>query len=184
MEDAKIVELFFSRSEEAIAATMEKYGAYCQSIAYRILHSREDAEECVNDALVKAWGAIPPKKPTHLGTFIGRITRNKALDRLDYQNAKKRPDEVALILEEIGDTIPANAADNVADRITLRDAINDFLGTLSKKERCVFLRRYWYFSSLGDIARDYGHEESYIRIMLFRTRNKLRLYLEKEGITL
>lgn len=183
MEDVKIVELYWERSESAIEQTQKKYGRYCHHIAYSILASNEDAEECVNDTYLKAWGSMPPHKPQKLQTFLGKITRNLAFDRYDRATALKRSQCVEVAFEELSECLPDIISDNgEADECALREAINGFLGSLAKRDRMIFLRRYWYMSSISDIARDFGANEGNVKVILHRTRNKLREYLVKEGI--
>lgn len=185
MEDSKIVELYFDRSEKAIEETQTKYGRYCYSIAYNILFSNEDSEECVNDTYLRAWESMPPQKPSKLSSFLGRITRNLALDRYDYNHAKKRSHEFESALEEMKEAVPDNhSLDSILGEIALKDAINSFLASLPKKTRQIFMRRYWYLSPTSEIAKDFLMSESSIRVTLSRTRAKFKAHLEKEGITL
>ncbi len=184
MEDKKIVELFLSRSEDAIQEMAKKYEKYCYAIAYGILQSHEDAIECVNDAYYQVWNSIPPQKPTKLSTFVGKITRNLALNKWEYYNAKKRGmGEVPLVLEELQECIPSgNHVDAVVDRIYFEEVLNDFLATLSKERRMIFVRRYWYMSSIKEIAKDFGMSESKVKMMLMRLRKEFRMFLDKEGV--
>ena len=185
MDDQKIVDLYWERSESAIKETQRKYGKYCHSIAYTILHSDEDAEECVNDTLLRAWGAIPPAKPSRLSTFLGKITRNLSLDRWEKNNAKKRSGPVELVLDELSECIPdADSMLDPTDKIALSDAINSFLEELPVQTRQIFMRRYWFMSSVKDIARDVDMSESAVKVSLMRTRNAFKAHLEKEGIVL
>lgn len=179
MDDQRIIDLYFARSEDAIRETEAKYGRYCHSVAYNVLHSHEDAEECVNDTYIRAWDSIPPKKPSRLSTFLAKITRNLALDRCDYYNAEKRPKDTISLIEEIGEC--TSSGDDILDEIALRDAINAFLARLKKKPRMVFMQRYWYFRSITDIAHDFGISESSVKVILHRTRNDLKEHLEKYG---
>lgn len=184
MKDAEIVELYWNRDEAAIAATSERYGNYCYSIAYHILQSPEDAQECVNDTYWKAWLSIPPQRPNRLATYLGRITRNLSLDRLKQLNAQKRgKGQVELALQELESCIPsADDMDQIADEIVLSDAINQFLRAQPRTERNIFVGRYWHLYSISDLAQAYGMRESKVASMLFRMRQKLKHYLEKEGI--
>ena len=183
VDDKKIVELYFARSESAIRESQKKYGKYCFSIAYRILFSKEDSEECVNDTYQKAWSAIPPHRPLRLSTFLGKITRNLALDRYAYCKAEKRCDNTALVYEEISECIPHPVdGRSMADEIALKNALSGFLGMLNKSERMIFMRRYWYLSSVKEIASDFSMTESNVKVILHRTRKKLKDHLEKEGI--
>ena len=185
MEDEKIVELYLERSETAISETQKKYGRYCFTVAYNVLYSKEDAEECVNDTFEKAWNSIPPQKPRIFSAFLGAITRNLALDRYEQSHAKKRYSPAETALEELGECIPAaeDGAD-ISDTLALKDAINGFLASLPKRTRIVFMRRYWYFCSVSEIAEGMGMTEANVKVLLLRTRKKFKAYLEKEGITL
>ena len=185
MEDGRIVELYWERNEDAIAETQKQYGKYCHSIANNVLHSDEDAEECVNDTYVRAWNSMPPQRPVRLSSFLGKITRNLALDRYLFDRAKKRARSTDLILDEIEECIPdPDTATPLAEEIALKDAINGFLASLPKKNRMVFLRRYWYLSSVKEIAADYDMTESNVKVMLHRTRQAFKTHLEKEGIAI
>ena len=188
MDDSAIVELYLSRSENAIDETAKKYGGYCMTVAENILHDRSDSEECVNDTYLRAWNSIPPHKPKMLGTFLGKITRNLAIGKYRGENAQKRGGgQVALALDELAECVTADAVDpaeKVTDDIALRGAINRFLASLSDDARLIFMRRYWYLCSVAEIADDLGVGESRVKMSLLRSREKLRAFLEKEGIVL
>lgn len=186
MDDHQIIDLYWNRSQEALTATAEKYGRYCQAIACRILGSREDGEECVNDAYLRAWNAIPPQRPDSLQAYLGAITRNLSLDRYRSAGAEKRgAGQAALVLEELRDCVPAPGASGQLDEaLALRDALNRFLEALAPQTRIVFLRRYWYFLPIREIAASCGMSEGKAKMVLLRTRRKLKAYLEKEGISL
>lgn len=140
MEDAAIVELYFSRSEDAIAESEEKYGAYCRSIAYRILRSDADAQECVNDTWMRAWNSIPPSRPASLRHYLGTLTRNLSVNRLEKRNAKRRHPAEGCD-EEFCDECTADG-DDTEKRLLLREGVNAFLGSLKKETRIVFMKRY------------------------------------------
>ena len=183
MDDAKIIALYEARDEKAIAETQRKYGGYCRYIAERILASKQDAEECVNDAYHKAWNTIPPQRPESLASSIGMLTRQLSFNRYKENHRQKRGGgEVPLILEELQECIADK--DNVpnADDIALRDAMNAFLSKLPQRTRMVFMRRYWYADEVSTIAADYGMSEGHVGVLLYRTRKKLKEYLEKEEI--
>ena len=182
MEDQQIVDLYWQRNEKALSQTQKKYGKYCHHIAFAILYSSEDAEECVNDTLLRAWSAIPPARPGRLSTFLGKITRNLAIDRLDKNTAQKRSGPVEIILDELSECIPDTDAENPTDKIALSDAINSFLASLDREARVMFMQRYWYASPIKSIARELEKSESYVKVTLMRTRNKFKEHLEKEGI--
>lgn len=186
MEDSKIVELYFARDEKAISETKEKYGKYCHYIAYNILNSSLDSEECVNDTYLATWNSIPPKEPKSLRAYVGRIARNIALNRYHLNRAKKRNDCVEVVLDELNDAIPDTSTDGRAltDELTLKYALNTFVGSLMQETREIFVRRYWYLSSIKEIASDYRLSESKVKVTLLRTREMLREFLRKEGIVI
>ena len=181
MEDQKIIMLYFDRNEDAIRQTELKYGKYCYAIAYNILHSHEDSDECVNDTLNSTWNSIPPERPTKLQCFLARITRNLAIDRYRHDKAQKRGAEVDSIIDEYWECVPSKDA-RVEDEYVLQEAINGFLATLDTKTRVIFMRRYWYSMSVKDIAVSMDLKESHISVILHRTRSKFKAYLTKEGI--
>ena len=152
MDDRKIIELYNQRNEKAISETSLKYGKYCFSIANNILGDRQDSEECVNDTWLKTWNAIPPQEPRSLKLFLGKITRNLALDRYDSRTAKKRECPLELALEEISECVPDVSAERESDGGVLRDAINSFLASLPRRTRIIFMQRYWYLSSISEIS--------------------------------
>jgi len=182
MEDEKIVEMYWARSEDAIKETQKKYGNYCRRIAMNILSNELDAEECVNDTYLKAWEAMPPHRPERLSTFLGKITRNLSLNRYARDRAQKRAPLAEAVYEEIAELIPDEGGDP-ADECRLRDAINGFLETLNPKSRIIFVQRYWYLCSIKEIAKNRAVSESDVKVTLSRTRKKFKEYLEKEGIT-
>lgn len=184
MDDKQIVDLFWERSEKAIFETQKKYGRYCHYISYNILHSDEDAEECVNDTLAKAWNTIPPSKPNHLPAFLGKIIRNLSLDRYEKYHAEKRGyGQVSCALDELQECLPgSNNTLCIAEDMVLREALNTFLLSLPTAKRKIFMRRYWYFSTIKEISTDYQISESKVKMILLRTRNSLKAFLEKEGV--
>lgn len=184
MEDCKIVQLYFDRSEQAIAETDRKYGPYCYSIAYNILTNQEDAQECVSDTYYAAWNRIPPARPSLLSAFLGKITRHISIDRWRRSNAYKRTGgQVTLALEELGDvTGREETLEDSLSRKELVFAVNRFLLTIPKTERGVFLCRYWYLDDIGTIAEKTGLTRGNVSTMLSRTRKKLRQALKKEGL--
>lgn len=181
MEDSKIIDLYFERSQSAISETQKKYGRYCHTIAYNVLYSNEDAEECVNDTYLRAWQSIPPHRPTSLSSFLGRITRNLALDRYDEKTAQKRGGSLDLALEEISECLPDTHGEDGNDK-AIKDAINSFLASLPKRTRIIFMQRYWYLSSISEISLSLGISESNVKVILMRTRKKFKAHLEKEEI--
>ncbi len=186
MDDKKIIDLYWERSESAISETAKKYGRYCQAIAIHILHNPEDAEECVNDTYLKVWRAIPTLRPLKFSAFIGKITRNLSLNRYEYDRAKKRgQSEMQLALEELQECIAGNDdVEQTIENMFLTEKLNCFLSGLSVEKRRIFMRRYWYLSTIKEIADDYQMSESKVKMILLRTRNDLKKYFEREGIIL
>lgn len=183
MEDEAIIALFFAREESAISAAQNVYGNYCFSIADSILHSREDAEECVSDTMWRAWNAIPPQRPSRLRLFLGKITRNLAFDRYRRSKAEKRGGgEVETALDELAECIPSE--ENIEadfDRRALSECISRFLREQPQRERQIFLRRYFYAEPVKEIAKSMGLNANHTSVLLRRTRAKLAAYLKKEG---
>ena len=184
MNDKSIVDLYFNRDEEAITQTDKKYGRYCYSIAYNILTNKEDAEETVSDTYMTAWRAIPPRRPSVLSTFLGKITRHISIDRWRERSAYKRGGgEVTLALEELEDCVAGlQNVEMEYERKELIRAYVKFLDTLPITERRVFLCRYWYVDSVEAIAEKFGFSQSKVKTMLYRTRAKLRKQLAEEGL--
>lgn len=184
MDDSKIIALYWQRKETAVRETKLKYGRYCYSIAYNILGDRSDAEECENDTYLDAWKRMPPAKPSILSVFLGTITRRIALDKWRMHTAAKRGGgESALPLHELEECIPdAQTIDDRVDAARLAEYISAFLRTLPEAESNVFLRRYWHCDTVDAICHRYGFGKSKVKMMLLRTREKLRTYLEKEEI--
>lgn len=186
MKDEEIISLYWKRDETAIAATADKYGNYCRSISYHILHDVEDAKECVNDTWLGAWKSIPPRRPNRLSVYLGKITRNLSLNRFKQYNAEKRGSgQTELVLSELEDCIPdKNSIEQIVEEMVLTKSISQFLRTQPRQKRNIFIRRYWYLYSIRDIATSYGMSESKVASLLFRMRNELKSHLEQEGITL
>jgi len=186
MEDKQIIDLYWARSENAIVETDRKYGKRCYRIAFNILANLQDSEECVSDTYMKAWSVIPPKRPVKLAAFLGKITRNLALNRYEKCTAEKRGGgEVPIALDELTACIPdPNSVERMVDNRILTDKLNIFLEELPSEARKIFMRRYWEVCSIQEIAEIYGISESKVKVSLFRTRGKLRSFLEQEGIAL
>ncbi len=186
MEDNRIIELYMERSEKAIEETAKKYGRYCHYISFGILGSDEDAKECVNDTYLRTWNAIPPARPNLLKTFLGKIVRNLSLNRYEKMTAEKRGGgQVPLVLSELEECIPAgNDTEQIVTDLVLKNVLNEFLKNLPQDTRRLFVRRYFYLSPIKEIAADFQMSENQVTVRLFRTREKLRVLLEKEGITL
>ena len=183
MEDNHIVDLYWARSEIAIEETDKKYGRYCHYIAYQILSNNEDAEEIVNDTYLKTWNTVPPNRPDPLKAYVGMISNQLALNRYEEKTAEKRGGgNLPLIYHELDECIAdEDESVDIGENLDLRDALNKFIWSLPKRTRKIFVRRYWYASSMADIAKDYGMKENAVAMLMFRTRQKLKDFLEKEG---
>lgn len=180
MEDERIVALYWQRDEAAISESKTKYGAYCSTIAGNILHRAEDAEECVNDTWLRAWNTIPPQKPVRLWAFLGKITRNLAIDKYRRDRTQKcGGGQLPLSLDELSECVGEEHP--ITDRIALKELLHAFFSNLPEKQRTIFLLRYWYLLPVCEIACRYGISEGAVKMQLQRTRLKLRSFLEKEG---
>lgn len=185
MDDTKILELFWARAQEAITGVTERYGALCRAVAGNILANSRDVEECVNDVWLAAWNAIPPARPERMGAFLARMTRNIALDKLEYNRAQKRNGELDLALSELEECLSSRSrVEEQVEAGQTAAVIDAFLRTLPREQRWVFLRRYWYADPIAEIARRGHMSQGKVKSMLFRTREKLRTYLEQEGIAI
>ncbi len=180
MDDASIIELFRERNEQAITEMKRKYGKLCYYVAGNILSQREDIEECVNSAYYEIWNNIPPDNPNDFKSYMSRIVRNIAINRLKFISAEKRNPQFTVPIEEIAETVPSDYDQSVSDDV-LADAISRFLRSQDEKHRNVFIRRYWLGDSLTQIAEHYGMKEKTVATYLFRTRKKLKAFLQKEG---
>lgn len=182
MDDNKIIELYFSRDEQAITETQDKYGKLIFSIANNILDSRSDSEECVNDTYLGVWNSIPPERPKNFVAYISKIARNLSLKRLEYLSRDKRAKNLTVSLCELEDVLcDSDIKDGVSDgKISM--LISSFLHTQSKEKRVIFIRRYYYFDSIEDISKKYSISQSKVKSMLFHTRRKLKEFLIEEGI--
>ncbi len=184
MQDKEIVELFINGEEKALEIISIKYKNYCISIAERILGNREDAEEIWNDVLSAAWNSIPSKKPENLKLYLGRISRNAALKKLESEKAKKRDGGIKIQLDELSECIPAPRLEQQADSVALREFLNNFVRSLSKEQRNIFLRRYWLCEGVREIAERFGYSENKVSMILFRIRKRLKKELEKEDLNI
>ena len=180
MEDAKIIELFFQRNEQAVKETDTAYGRKLYVLSNNILNNREDAEESVSDTYMETWKSIPPKRPKYFYAFLASICRNMSFNRLDWRLAAKRNAEVVALTQEMEACIPDSRQNGEMDRRELRRVLESFLDSLTKENRLIFLRRYLYGDTIDEIARRYCLGESKVKQQLHRTRAKLRTYLEKE----
>lgn len=182
LNDAKIIELFWERQEDAIRETDRVYGRRLHVLANKILNDREDAEESVSDTYMKTWQIIPPNRPAHLYAFLASICRHLSFHKLDWKLAAKRKAEVVSLTQEMELCIPDSSQDRALEGKELGRIMNAFLESLPKDSRLIFLRRYWHVDTIAEIAARYGMSESKVKMQLSRTRAKLRTYLESEGI--
>lgn len=178
MNDEKIIDLFFERSEQAINELDIKYGRICNSVARNILNDREDAEECVNEAYLALWNAVPPTRPDPLAAFLCRIVRNISLKRLELKNAEKRKSNYDIAMDELEDCIAASSTvEEELEANELKKLIESFLDSLSRENRVIFMRRYWFSDSYSDIAERVGLSEKNVSVRLTRIRKELKKYL-------
>ena len=185
MDDSKIIELFYERSEQAIVELSKKYGDICHKIAYNILKNNSDAEECVNDTYLGAWNTIPPKNPKPLLSYVCRIARNVSIKRYHQNTAKKRNSYYDVALDELENCLPS--VTTVQDEVNaneLAELFDDFLDGLDKTNRVMFVRRYWFSDSVSDIAAMFKMNNHAVTVRLSRTREKLRQYLIEKGVTI
>ena len=184
MDDQKILDLFFMRSEQAIQETSDKYQGYCYQIAYNILYNKEDSDECLNDTWLHAWNAIPPNRPNRLSTYLGKITRNLSLNMYEKKHRQKRGGGQADVAFEELETLFAGeeTPESTVELQFLTQCINEYLKSLPQMNRMVFVGRYWYFESVEQIAAHLGITKSKTKTLLHRTRLGLKEYLAKEEI--
>ena len=186
MEDAEIVALYWARNEDAITQTKAKYGAYLNRVANNILADLEDSQECVSDTLLAAWRSMPDNRPKNLRTYLGKITRQVSIDLYRRRNRMKRhASEYAISLEELGDSFTdGRTPEDELNARLLTETVNRFLRTLPDEARNTFIGRYYFFDSLQEVARYCGMSESKCKSLLYRTRQSLKSYLQREGFDL
>ena len=185
MDDEKIIRLYQMRLPEAIAQTEIHYGALCRSLAGKLLPSQEDVNECVNDTYLALWNTIPPAVPSPLSAYIAKVTRNQALKKLEHLSAEKRQNEAALSFTELDGCIPApTGPEQIYEEKELKQTIIRFLQKQRSASRVIFLRRYFFFDSVQEIAKNYRISESKVKSSLMRTRKRLKAYLIEEGYIL
>ncbi|MBQ8397591.1 MAG: sigma-70 family RNA polymerase sigma factor [Clostridia bacterium] len=186
MDDARIVDLYLTRDEAAIAATADKYGAHLRALALTITADAPAAEECENDTYLAAWRSIPPHEPRdYFWAFLARLTRHAALDSVRARRTAKRAGEIVELGDELAACLPApESIEQTLDNAALADAISAFLRGLSPAERTLFVRRYWNLEPIAALAKRYGMRESRVKSTLHRLRGRLRTHLEKEGFTI
>lgn len=180
MDDEEIINLYWQRSERAIEESRHKYGGYCGTIARNILSDRESAEECVSDTLIRAWETIPPNRPKRLEIYLGKITRNLAIDRYRSNKAQRHGGGQAdICLDELAECV--GSRENFADDVELKEIISEFIKGLKPNARNIFLLRYWYLYSISDVAAQCGMSEGAVKMSLKRTRKKLKDFLIQSG---
>lgn len=185
MEDWEIIALYWRRDEAAIRESDRKFGRMLRRIAWNILISREDSEECVNDTYGKAWDAMPPDKPGFLSAYLGRLIRNVSINRWQANHAKKRGGGADVLLSELSDCIPAaHTVEQTIEAKALADIISRWLYTLTQDDRVLFLRRYWFGDSLTALAFEHATMPAKLAGRLYRLRQKLKGALEQEGVIL
>lgn len=183
MTDRDLIDLYWARNEKAIEQTEQKYGRFCYSIAFRILHSDEDVKECVTDTYLTVWNEIPPTVPNIFSAFLAKITRNLAIKRYQHRTAKKRQgDLTSLCIEELAECLPDTSQPDVTNDMVIRDTLNSFLWELPERTRLIFMQRYFYTCPVKEIARELHMSVSNVKMTLLRARAKLKELLEKEGI--
>ncbi len=182
MDDSRIIELYFARDESAIKETKASYGRLIYSVALAILDSHTDSEECENDTYLRAWESIPPTRPTYFSAFLSKITRNLALNRMRDEKRRK-PLGTELVFEELDEVLPDVGGD-ITEDIELRDALNDFLSSLGKTKRQIFMKRYFYMKDIKTVAREMGIAKGSVKVTLHRVRLELRDFLESRGIVI
>lgn len=184
MTDEQILDLYWSRNEQAIEETARVYGGRLHILADRILHNHEDAEESVNDTYMKAWNTIPPQRPVYFLAYLSKICRNFALGKLDWNNAAKRKAQIVTITAEMENCIPDPKQVEMPGEEGIGQLLNTFLQTLPRESRVIFLRRYWYADSIAEIADRYNISQSSVKVRLYRMRQKLQTFLSNEGVYL
>ena len=182
MEDFKIVDLYWERSERAISETRTKYERMLSGISYSLLRSYEDAEECVNDTYLSAWNSMPSDRPIYLGAYLSKIIRALSIDKFRSKHSKRRGGFEELC-EELDECIPDPSSIQAQyENGQLARAINRFIAELPEEKRVIFIRRYFYSDSVEQIAKRMGFTSSKVKTSLFRMREELRQILEKEDM--
>ena len=183
MDDGKIIELFFARSSDAVSELDKKYGRSMLALSKNILHNAEDAKECLNDAYLGIWRAIPPERPSPLSAYVHKIVRNVSLKRYRRNTAQMRDERQNISLEEIADVLPDDS--DISDEIensALTEIINGFLSTLDRTNLYIFMRKYWYFDSASDIAKHLGMTKASVYLRLDRMKKRLYRHLIEKGV--
>ncbi len=182
MEDCRIVDLFFARDEGALDIFCKKYKNYIMHILSNILTSSQDSEECLQDTMLALWNSIPPERPESLGAYAGKIARNKAIDKYRAIHSQKREENISDILSELDECLPSrDNTEREAENKRLAESVNAFVATLSRRDRIIFIRRYWYSEPIENISRGLKIKSTTVRVALHRIRTRLKDHLEKGG---
>lgn len=185
MEDLQIIDLYFERNETAIAETASKYGRFCHNIALNILSIDADAEECINDTYLQAWNSIPPQRPAKFRAWLGRVVRNIAINLWNKKHCQKRYAGMEQVFEELEDCIPSpETVECQIEEKELTEVINTWLTSLSRDDRVLFVRRYWYGQAVNKLAKEVGMESKKLARRMYGLRQNLKSTLEKEGYSL
>ena len=182
MQDIEIIELYLKRDEKAIEESDRKYGIFVNRIAAKLLDDDRDLEECVSDVWVSLWKQIPPNNPTNFKAYVAKIARNLSIKKFEYNRASKRDMSLEVSFDEIEEIMPDKDIHKDIDDGAISKAISNFLRKENQINRNIFVLKYFYFESIEDIANKYDFSESKVKSILFRTRNKLKNHLKKEGI--
>ena len=185
MEDTAIIDLYWDRDQQAITESDRKYGSFCGMLARNILVCDQDAEECVNDTWHRAWITMPPQRPDSLRAYLGRIVRNLAIDRWRRGKAQKRGEGLDVMLSELEGCLPGGISpERELENREITRAIEGWLATLSREDRAIFLRRYWYGTAVAQLAQNCGYTPNRMSQKLLRLRTGLRCYLEEREVYL
>ncbi len=185
MQDSEIITLYFARNEDAIQETSDKYGNALLHISTNITNDIPDAEECVNDTYLTAWNSIPPERPLHFFAWLARTVRNFSCKVVELRTRKKRSAVMIELSNELEECLPSgNDIQKECESKELREVIDAFIYELDEDSQAVFMRRYFYTDSIGEISHIMGFSESKIKSMLHRMRIKLKEKLEKEGFSI
>lgn len=182
MDDLTIIELYFARNEKAIVETDKKYGKLCFSVANNILFNDEDSEECVNDTFLSVWNKIPPTRPKSFMAYICQIVRFLSMKKLEYNRALKRSQNITVSYSDLEDILPSSYVSPECGFEDIAKLVSEFLRSENEDSRNVFIRKYYFFDSIGTIAARYSYTESKVKNMLYHSRIKLKKFLKKEGI--
>ena len=182
--DSDVIDLLFARSEKGLVLLRNRYGKLCRRIAMNLLGNRQDAEECENDVYLAVWNTIPPNRPVSLSAYVGKITRNIAVDAIRKRTAKGRQCEGTVLIDELAECLPDTDTPDLVDDLTLREALQSFFDSLSEEDRAIMVRRYYDGEPTEAIAKELGLKHSTVRVRLHRLRERLRAHLEDQGIGL